>query len=110
MEPIRTYYADGSITHEEWLVNDVYHRLDGPARISYNNDGSNYCEQWFVNDEFHRLDGPANIWYNDDGSIYREEWYINGIEIYDIIPWFKENNIISPLSDEDLMAIKLRWG
>jgi antitoxin component YwqK of YwqJK toxin-antitoxin module len=111
MEPERTYYDDGSIQDERWIVNNELHRLDGPAYIWYNEDGSIYREQWFVNGELHRVDGPAYIWYYKNGSIGSEHWYINGIYINDnIIPWLEENNIIAPFSEEDLVAIKLRWG
>jgi antitoxin component YwqK of YwqJK toxin-antitoxin module len=109
MEPERKYYKDGSIYREEWRVNGEWHRLDGPAIICYYEDGSIHWEQWFVNGKLHRLDGPSDIQYNEDGSIQYEHWFVNGIEIDDPL-WLKENNIISPLSDEDLMAIKLRWG
>jgi antitoxin component YwqK of YwqJK toxin-antitoxin module len=110
MEPESEYYQDGSIYRERWVVNDELHRLDGPAFIWYNEDGSIKNEHWYVNGKNHRIDGPANITYNKDGSIEQEQWWVNDIEIYDIIPWLKENNIISPFSEADQMAIKLRWG
>ena len=108
MEPIRHYYENGSIYHERWLVNGKYHRLDGPAYIVYYKNGSIGSEHWFVNNEYHRLDGPAFMRYNKDGSINHEEWIVHGIEIDE--NWLEENNIIAPFSEEDLVAIKLRWG
>jgi hypothetical protein len=109
MEPERTYYDDGSIHWELWVVNGKNHRLDGPAEICYHEDGSIRYERWRVNDVSHRIDGPAWISYNRDGSISHERWAVNGMFIDDIIPWLEENGISVPLSDEDLMAIKLRW-
>jgi hypothetical protein len=87
-----------------------YHRINGPAMIECFCNGNVRRTRWCIHGKNHRLDGPADIWYYEDGSIRYERWWINGICIDDIIPWLKENGIIDPLSDEDLMAIKLRWG
>ena len=56
-----------------WILNDLYHRDNGPA-IEYS-DGS---KSWYKNGLYHRVGGPAVEWA--DGSI--EYWY-NG-EILDI--------------------------
>ena len=59
---------------------------------------------------FHRIDGPAVIELNFTGNVIYEAWWINGIPMTDIKEWLKENNIGEPYSEEDQMAIILRWG
>ena len=58
----------------------IYHRIDGPAIIWYNQDGSVECEYYHVNNKRHRLDGPAQIWYHEDGSVKDGFYYINNKE------------------------------
>lgn len=53
---------------KQWWVNDMRHRLDGPAV-----EWSNGSLEWWINDLRHRLDGPAIEWGN--GNL---EWWING--------------------------------
>lgn len=53
---------------QSWLLDGVYHRLDGPAYIGI--DGT---QEWFVNGRRHREDGPARIWYDGD-----QQWWVNG--------------------------------
>ena len=60
--------------------------------------------------QLHRIDGPAVIKYNRDGEIVAQRWIINDEDITkDILKWLKENDINEPFSEEDIMAIKLRW-
>ena len=51
-----------------WYLNGVFHRLDGPAYVSFN--GS---KEWWVNGKLHRLDGPAGEYSDGD-----KQWYIDG--------------------------------
>ncbi len=55
---------------KEWIVNNKYHRTDGPALEQF--DGT---KAWYINGKYHRVDGPAVEWH--DG--YKEFW-INGKE------------------------------
>ena len=87
---------------KEWLLNDKYHREDGPA-VEYDNGG----KEWYLNGKRHREDGPAveratgtKYWYLND-NIHREdgpaleyangskEWYLNGVE-YTEADWRKQ--------------------
>jgi hypothetical protein len=56
---------------EEWRLNGVLHREDGPACI-----WPEGTEEWWLNSKRHRLDGPAFI--RSDGY---KRWFINGLEI-----------------------------
>jgi hypothetical protein len=50
-----------------WLLNDKYHREDGPAV-----EWGNGTKIWYLNGERHRVDGPA--YEGADGS---KSWYLN---------------------------------
>lgn len=64
-QPTMTVFSNGS---RVWCLNDVRHRLDGPA-VEYP-DGT---REWLVDGRHHRLDGPAVEWA--DGT---KEFWING--------------------------------
>jgi hypothetical protein len=99
---------------QEWYLNDILHRTDGPAVIWP--DGS---QQWFTNGERHRIDGPAVIladgyqaWYiNDkchrtDGPAIiwptgKQAWHINGKHITrEVERWMQKQDISWPWNEE----------
>lgn len=53
---------------KQWLLNNKYHREDGPAIEGHNN-----YKEWRINGKLHREDGPAIEGYN--GGKF---WYLNG--------------------------------
>jgi hypothetical protein len=53
--------------HQEWIVDGLYHREDGPAMLRYGKF------EWRMHGSIHRNDGPAVIW--PDGT---QEWWISG--------------------------------
>jgi len=61
--------------------------------------------------DLHSFDRPAFQSWNLDGSVHHKEWYIYGQTITEscIATWLEENEIRLPFSDEDIVAIKLRW-
>ena len=79
-----------------WTLNGEYHRLDGPAIIQV--DGG---EWWFKHDEYHRLDGPAIILPDS-----RKYWAVAGEQYYSN----KEYQEAAKLSDEDMLALILKYG
>jgi hypothetical protein len=64
-KPIKTVHSDGT---EEWTLNGLYHREDGPAYTE-----SNGYQVWYLDGKLHREDGPAVI--TPEGH---QEWWING--------------------------------
>ena len=73
---IKDYFGNNyRIKH--WVKNGKIHRLNGPAKISYD-DGLKRFERWYENGKLHRLNGPAEIWYYETGLIEAEVWYENG--------------------------------
>jgi hypothetical protein len=61
-------YVDGT---QEWWVNGLLHREDGPAVIRKNL--GNLDNQWYLNGQLHRENGPAVEYANGT-----EEWYREG--------------------------------
>jgi hypothetical protein len=90
------YYKNNNGT-EFWRdEKGQYHREDGPAAIYPS--GNSY---WYNKGVLHREDGPAVVWNNGE-----QEWRINGIPHYNN----KSFQIAANLSDEDLIAIVLKYG
>jgi hypothetical protein len=78
-----SYYWNGNVKYEEWLVNGVNQRLnrenDLPASIWYYPNGSVQIERWYNNGKGHRdNDLPVEIYYYKNKSVKRERWYVNG--------------------------------
>lgn len=46
-------YDNGNKRCETYYKNDKYHRIDGPAIIWYNENGSLSHEEYYVNDNFY---------------------------------------------------------
>jgi hypothetical protein len=96
MEPTLKTHKNGI---QEWRLNGVYHREDGPAIIYP--DGT---QKWWLNGDLHREDGPAVIY-----PYGTQEWYLNGKEITnEVNSWAKERNIdLNNMSDMDKMILKI---
>jgi hypothetical protein len=82
--------------NKHWFLNDIRHRVDGPAVES-----ANGYKEWWLNGELHRVDGPAIKW-----SFAREDWYLNG-NYYTFDDWLKANKYIS---EEEKLMLKLTYG
>jgi len=57
----------------------TWHRVNGPAVICYIDGVLIDFEVYYINDIKHRLDGPAYIEYDINGNITYVEYCINGI-------------------------------
>lgn len=95
-KPIYRKYKNGD---QEWILNNMHHREDGPALIFMNG-----TEYWFKHGLHHREDGPA-ITYPYPQRHGRNKWYINGWQITD-----KKDIALFPLKDNDLVYLKLKYG
>jgi hypothetical protein len=59
-------------------------------------------QRWYdENGQYHRTDGPAVILHNNV-----KRWYLNGHRYYDN----KSFQLAADLSDEDMIAIVLKYG
>jgi hypothetical protein len=93
MQPVMSIDALGDTI---WLLNDQYHREDGPA-IEYA-DGR---KDWVLHGRFHRKDGPAIEW--PDGAT---TFYIHNTH-YTFDEWLIAN---TEISEEEKVMMKLRYG
>ena len=97
-EPVKTVDAAGT---QEWHVNGLLHRLDGPARI-----WPSGSQEWWVAGQWHRLDGPAVI--SAAGS---QEWWVAGQPITDQVEaWMQTQAVVWPWDDQTQMQFQLTWG
>ena len=69
-------YADGT---KYWFLNDMRHRVDGPAI-----EWASGTKEWYLNGKRHREDGPAveyadgtKCWYLNDEQLTEEEHKAN---------------------------------
>lgn len=92
--------ADGVI---EWRLEDILHRIDGPA-VEYKNG----TEEWWVNGKTHRLNGPAVSYFSGI-----EEWWIYNKKIVNPFiykQWLIDNGIdINNITEDDEQLIELVW-
>lgn len=82
MEPVHhvEYRADGvTVWCEEWCLNGLLHREDGPAYLRYWGNGSVRYEMWYLDGRVHRRNGPARTDYRKNGMVKSEEWLRNGV-------------------------------
>ena len=96
IEPGIEYWDNGNKRIEYWYLNDILHRVDGPA---------------FINGNLHRLDGPAIIKYFNDNT---EEWYFNNKELsnkesIEYKEWLIDNNLYNKPYDTWHDNKKLLW-
>jgi starvation-inducible outer membrane lipoprotein len=70
---------------------------DQESVMTVDADGSRL---WYLNGQLHRTDGPAVEWA--DGS---RQWWING-QWFSFKDWSEEVDV----SDEERMALILKWG
>jgi hypothetical protein len=64
------YRISDNGSQQEWRVNDMLHREDGPAYICTSSD--HVSEVWYKHGECHCEDRPALIWWEG------KEWWLNG--------------------------------
>jgi len=98
-----------SIGHDWHDEDRKYHRDGAPAKTINWFTCKIAEEYWYIHGVLHRDDGPAIVKYDTDGTLMEERWYIHGIHITNP-EWLAETNISAPYTDEDLLAITLRWG
>lgn len=76
---------------EEWRVEGVLHRTDGPARIT------DVAKEWWVDGKLHRFDGPAVERAN--GSI---EWWLFDKE-YNFRAWTRHTVLGQDVLDKSIL-------
>ena len=78
-----------------WYLNNKIHRTDGPAI-----EASNGNKYWYLNGKLHRADGPTIEYSNGDKS-----WYLNSTS-YSFEEWLE----LTPLSTQEKVKLRLKYG
>jgi antitoxin component YwqK of YwqJK toxin-antitoxin module len=78
---IKSYYENGNLLLEEYYLNAVYYRVNGPSYISYYENGNIKFESYYINGKRHRDEGPSRISYYENGSVQWVEYHLNGIKL-----------------------------
>ncbi|MEP0708853.1 MAG: hypothetical protein ABJL17_06860 [Parvibaculum sp.] len=84
--PARTIFNEQTEVYEleEWVIDDLRHRMDGPALIHREEDGQVTHEAHYREGVLHRTDGPTIISTDPEtGVVVAEEWYEEGVFIED---------------------------
>lgn len=79
MQIITEEYSKGHTKRIMYFDKNKLHNENGPATISYLSDGTRYREEYWINGIRHRSDGPAFIQY-DQSDVCRELYFYNGIQ------------------------------
>jgi hypothetical protein len=74
-------WSNGNLRSKTYFLEDLLHRLDGPALILYYESGPLQSEHYFLNGSLHRDEGPATIMYSTEGIAVGEEYWYNGSQI-----------------------------
>jgi hypothetical protein len=100
IEVKKEFYSDGSIRREEYYLNNICHREDGPSCIHYHSNGNIESEKYYVHGLLHRENKPAIIRYYADGRLDEEIYFMNGRHyrenfLPDKIKYYSNQNICS---------------
>jgi antitoxin component YwqK of YwqJK toxin-antitoxin module len=74
----KEYYTNGNIRFEEYKLNDLIHRDNGPAITEYHDNGNIKCKHYYMNGALHKEDGPAIVYYYHNKNVWIEVYYLNG--------------------------------
>jgi hypothetical protein len=71
---------EGPVYTENWLLDDVPHREDGPAIVMRRmRDGAVAFELWYAHGRLHRGHGPAALLYDpDSGRVTQAHYFLDG--------------------------------
>ena len=75
------YYNNGQIEYEEYRINGMLHRKNGPAVQIWDSTGQKRSEEYYLNGKRHNEHGPAVQKWFENGQISREEYWLNGEKV-----------------------------
>jgi hypothetical protein len=78
--PAFTVKYKNHLVSEQYFINDLLNREDGPAKKIFHTNHKIAEEGYFITGFYHREDGPAFIRYDEQGNIKEEEYYLNGTQ------------------------------
>ncbi len=90
----RTFYPNGNLEHEAWIIDKEFHRVGGPAYRSWYESGQLEYEIWCLNGECHRVDGPVVQEWSQSGELNLETYYVNGKRIANLQRYLTRRGLI----------------
>jgi hypothetical protein len=90
------YFSNGQVSSIRRFVDGEYHCECGPAVENFYFNGHPYLKTWRKMGDLHRVDGPAKVEYDENGLVLDEQWYVYGMSLdddEDIIAWRAEHNV-----------------
>ena len=91
--------VSGRIRKEFRNKHGEYHNDNGPAITFYEPDGVGLIRMdYYFNGVLHRLDGPARIVFDENNNVIRHEYYFCGIKFNGNSPsviWFDKDGRVS---------------
>jgi hypothetical protein len=75
-----------------WMINGCYYREDGPAYVCEDKANNILMELWIKDDMWHRIDGPAKSYRRSSDKKLRYKYYING-EYFSKTNWLKHPEV-----------------
>lgn len=77
-----------------YYENSVFHNLNGPAILYYNEDNNISALEYWRNGEIHNAYGPAAIGFYEDGYVNYHIYYYKGNDYdEDVNNWLIENKL-----------------
>lgn len=121
--PYDTFHNNGRLHCREYHIDNILHRIDGPALSMWDSNGVLVLEEWYnkgiitrpenkpsistwygnsaleskewyLDGEKHRTNGPALIFWREGGEFDFCEWWVNGEDITESVNiWRKKNRL-----------------
>lgn len=93
----------------------LFHRIDGPAIISFSREERSRREEWLFHGKRHCDTGPSVIWSEPSRNHIQALWYIKGNDYSDAInEWLKKCEIISSRwwewGNDEKIIFKMMWS
>ena len=66
------YWPNGNKQFEVYMIDNKYHREDGPAKIYYHENGNIRCKIYYIDDHI-----TKRFFYYENGQLEQEDYWIN---------------------------------
>jgi antitoxin component YwqK of YwqJK toxin-antitoxin module len=73
-----SYHDNENIKYESYFINGKLNNIDGPAIRRYYDNRNIEFEGYSLNGKLHRKDGPSSVSYYENGNIKNEEYLLDG--------------------------------
>lgn len=99
---VERFRHNGRLKERDFIFNDQYHRLDGPALEEFHENGQISWQEFWVNGKLHRpiADGPAIQSFNEDGQSLIRTFYVN-----DVLQVLPSRPALAPTSSSNIFSV-----